>query len=74
MPTINQLVREGRRTATVKSKAPALGKRWNSLKKKETNQAASQKRGVCTRVGTMTPKLQLISVVKAITYKNTPQL
>ena len=56
MPTINQLVREGRRTATVKSKAPALGKRWNSLKKKETNQAASQKRGVCTRVGTMTPK------------------
>ena len=56
MPTINQLVREGRRTATVKSKAPALGKRWNSLKKKETSQAASQKRGVCTRVGTMTPK------------------
>ena len=56
MPTINQLVREGRRTATVKSKAPALGKGWNSLKKKETNQAASQKRGVCTRVGTMTPK------------------
>ena len=56
MPTINQLVRDGRRTAVVKSKAPALGKRWNSLKKKETNQAASQKRGVCTRVGTMTPK------------------
>ena len=55
MPTINQLVRDGRRTAVVKSKAPALGKRWNSLKKKETNQAASQKRGVCTRVGTMTP-------------------
>ena len=56
MPTINQLVREGRKTATVKSKTPALGKRWNSLKKKEINQAASQKRGVCTRVGTMTPK------------------
>ncbi len=56
MPTINQLVREGRRTAVTKSKAPALGKRWNSLKKKEMNQASSQKRGVCTRVGTMTPK------------------
>ena len=56
MPTINQLVREGRRTAVVKSKAQALGKRWNSLKKKEMNQASSQKRGVCTRVGTMTPK------------------
>ena len=56
MPTINQLVREGRKTAVVKSKSPALGQRWNSLKKKEINQAASQKRGVCTRVGTMTPK------------------
>ena len=56
MPTINQLVREGRHSKTWKSKAPALGQRWNSLKKKETAQAAAQKRGVCTRVGTMTPK------------------
>ncbi len=56
MPTINQLVREGRKSSVEKSKAPALGKRWNSLKKKETEQACSQKRGVCTRVGTMTPK------------------
>ena len=56
MPTINQLVKNGRVKTVKKSKAPALGKRWNSLKKKEANQAASQKRGVCTRVGTMTPK------------------
>lgn len=56
MPTINQLVRQGRSRVTYKSKAPALGKRWNSLKKKETSQNASQKRGVCIRVGTMTPK------------------
>ncbi len=56
MPTINQLVRQGRKSSVEKSKAPALGKRWNSLKKKETEQACSQKRGVCTRVGTMTPK------------------
>ena len=56
MPTINQLVREGRKTAVVKSKAPALGKRWNSLKSKGMNQPSSQKRGVCTRVATMTPK------------------
>jgi len=56
MPTINQLVREGRKTAVVKSKTPALGRRWNSLKKKEMNQASAQKRGVCTRVSTMTPK------------------
>ena len=56
MPTINQLVRQGRRTAATKSKAPALGKRWNSLQNKETNQNSAQKRGVCTRVGIMTPK------------------
>jgi len=56
MPTINQLVRQGRVRSTFKSKTPALGKRWNSLKKKQTNQNSAQKRGVCTRVGTMTPK------------------
>ena len=56
MPTINQLVREGRTQTTFKSKAPALLKRYNSLTKKETNQNSAQKRGVCTRVGTMTPK------------------
>ena len=56
MPTINQLVRNGRKNLGEKSKAPALGKRWDSLNKKERNQAAPQKRGVCTRVGTMTPK------------------
>lgn len=56
MPTINQLVRSGRKSAVRKSKSPALGKRFNSLTKTETNQPSSQKRGVCTRVGTMTPK------------------
>ena len=56
MPTINQLIREGRKSNVTKSKTPALSKRWNSLKKKEADQASSQKRGVCTRVGTMTPK------------------
>ena len=56
MPTINQLVRQGRKQGVEKSKAPALGKRWGSLNKRERNQAAPQKRGVCTRVGTMTPK------------------
>ena len=56
MPTINQLVRQGRKTPTFKSKAPALLKRFDSLNKKERNQNSAQKRGVCTRVGTMTPK------------------
>ncbi|HKM02884.1 MAG TPA: 30S ribosomal protein S12 [Bacilli bacterium] len=56
MPTINQLVRQGRVKVTYKSKSPALNRRWNSLKRVETEQNAAQKRGVCTRVGTMTPK------------------
>lgn len=56
MPTINQLVRQSRKKAEYKSKAPALLKRFDSLNKKETDQNAAQKRGVCTRVGTMTPK------------------
>ena len=43
MPTINQLVRKGRRTKAKKSKVPAL-------------KACPQRRGVCTRVWTMTPK------------------
>ena len=56
MPTINQLVRNSRVKAVEKSKAPALGKRWDSLNKKEHSQNAPQKRGVCTRVYTTTPK------------------
>lgn len=43
MPTINQLVRKGRRRIVRKTDAPALG-------------ASPQRRGVCTRVYTTTPK------------------
>ena len=43
MPTINQLVRNGRTSKAAKNKVPALG-------------ASPQKRGVCTRVYTTTPK------------------
>jgi small subunit ribosomal protein S12 len=43
VPTINQLVRKGRKVITSKNKAPALN-------------ACPQKRGVCTRVYTTTPK------------------
>ena len=43
MPTINQLLRKGRRKVQTKSKVPALGN-------------SPQKRGVCTRVYTTTPK------------------
>lgn len=56
MPTINQLIRKGRRSRSQKSDSPALGKSYNSFKKTMTDVNSPQKRGVCTRVGTMTPK------------------
>lgn len=56
MPTINQLIRKPRQTKTKQSDSPALNRGFNSLKKRVTSEAAPQKRGVCTRVGTMTPK------------------
>ncbi|CDD27627.1 MAG: 30S ribosomal protein S12 [Clostridia bacterium] len=56
MPTINQLVRKGRKTTTTKAKAPALLKGYNSKLNRQTNHRAPQKRGVCTVVKTVTPK------------------
>ncbi len=56
MPTINQLVRKGRKDSIYKSKSPALNRGVNTLKNKTTKLSSPQKRGVCTRVGTMTPK------------------
>ncbi|MFV0499423.1 MAG: 30S ribosomal protein S12 [Bacilli bacterium] len=56
MPTINQLVRKPRTDKSKKSKSPVLGINYNSLKKKRTGQFSPQKRGVCTKVGTLTPK------------------
>ena len=56
MPTFNQLVRKGRKTIHKKSTAPALQKGLNTLRKKQTNMSAPQKRGVCTSVKTATPK------------------
>ncbi|HCX9426582.1 TPA: 30S ribosomal protein S12 [Staphylococcus aureus] len=56
MPTINQLVRKPRQSKIKKSDSPALNKGFNSKKKKFTDLNSPQKRGVCTRVATMTPK------------------
>ncbi len=56
MPTFNQLVRKGREQATYKSNSPAMQKGLNTLKNKETDLHAPQKRGVCTAVRTSTPK------------------
>lgn len=58
MPTINQLVRKGRKRKKKKSTAPALQYVFNSYKQQRILQpkGAPQKRGVCTIVRTMTPK------------------
>lgn len=58
MPTINQLVRKGRKSKHQKSKAPALQYTFNANKQRRIRQpkGAPQKRGVCTVVRTMTPK------------------
>ena len=58
MPTINQLVRKGRKPKPKKEKAPALRYSRNTLKVQTTRQRKGnpQKRGVCTQVRTMTPK------------------
>ena len=58
MPTINQLVRKGRKAKKPKSKAPALQYIFNSMKQRRIRlpKGAPQKRGVCTQVRTQTPK------------------
>jgi small subunit ribosomal protein S12 len=58
MPTINQLVKKKRKLPTVKSKSPALQVVKNSIKKTTSaiNRWCPQKRGVCVKVTTMTPK------------------
>src|SRR5699024_10712378 len=55
-PTINQLVRKGRVNKPKKYDSPALQKGYNSFRKRFTNVNSPHKRGVCTRVGTLTPK------------------
>ena len=58
MPTMNQILRKGRTTATKKSKSPALQFTFDSLHRRRTELAkgAPFKRGVCTKVYTTTPK------------------
>lgn len=56
MPTINQLVRNSRRKKVRKSKAPALQTVFNTIKTRSVSLPCPQKRGVCLKVTTMTPK------------------
>jgi small subunit ribosomal protein S12 len=56
MPTISQLVRSKRKDKSRKSKSPALQFNKNTLKKEMSPLAAPQRRGVCLKVYTSTPK------------------
>jgi len=56
MPTINQLVRKPRKNKRSKSKSPALLSTFNTLKNMSVAPPSPQKRGVCLKVTTMTPK------------------
>ncbi len=57
MPTINQLVRKGRKKQTKKVKAPALRYSFNTFRRQLKDTGGSpQMRGVCTQVRTQTPK------------------
>ncbi len=57
MPTINQLVRKGRKKRRGKLKAPALHYSYNGLRRRmQWSEGSPQKRGVCTLVRTVTPK------------------
>jgi len=57
MPTINQLVRKGRKGVIKKTKTPALRFTYNALKNRMVQGVGSpQKRGVCIQVKTTTPK------------------
>ncbi|MBA2754912.1 MAG: 30S ribosomal protein S12 [Chloroflexia bacterium] len=78
MPTINQLVRKGRKRVDKKTKAPALGftnnavGRYAGRLRKGTN--SPQKRGVCTQVRTMTPKKPNSALRKIARVRLTNQL
>lgn len=56
MPTINQLIRKGRKRVVHKSRTPALGVNYNTLNKTTTTVHSPQRRGVCVAVRTVTPK------------------
>jgi len=58
MPTISQLIKKGRKVPYRKMKTPALKKRFNTLKRRSTVSkiGAPQKRGICLKVTTVTPK------------------
>ncbi|MEK7650189.1 MAG: 30S ribosomal protein S12 [Patescibacteria group bacterium] len=56
MPTIQQLIRHGRKRVPKKAKAPALRFSFNTIHNKRVWHSSPFKRGVCVKVTTQTPK------------------
>ncbi len=56
MPTINQLIKRSRKEPVRKSKAVAMGRGFNSIQNRPIFYNSPFKRGVCTKVTTMTPR------------------
>ncbi len=58
MPTVNQLIRKGRKSKSKKSKTPGLEMVLDTIKRRKTKlkKGCAFKRGVCVKVTTMTPK------------------
>ena len=56
MSTVNQLVKHGRGNKVRRPKSPMLNRGFNSMKRVTTDTNHPQMRGVCTKVGTRTPK------------------
>ena len=75
VPTINQLVRKGRKAKISKVKASAFRKNWNGIRQRqESAEGAPQKRGVCLIVRTMTPKKPNSALRKIARVKLTNQV
>ncbi len=56
MPTINQLIKKGRKKQKGKDKSPALSFGFNNVRNKKSHYPSPFKRGVCIKVTTTTPK------------------
>lgn len=56
MPTINQLIKNPRKSKVRKTKSPALARSYNALKSRNVDTNSPHKRGVCIKVSTTTPK------------------
>ncbi len=56
MPTINQLIKKGRKKQRKKDKSPALSYGFNSVRNRKSKFSSPFKRGVCIKVTTVTPK------------------